>query len=113
MSLSYLLRLLCIASPHARARALGGFSDTFTANQIAPLICRLSHSAFLRYLVDVCLLGLESRNSPFSETTTFNLSNELENFMWNRLEGERIDSDDIERMSDAWAKLEVGLERRI
>mgnify|MGYP001177084204 FL=1 len=36
-------------------------------------------------------------------------SNESELDMWNRLEGERMDSDDIGRMSDAWAKLEVGL----
>lgn len=36
-------------------------------------------------------------------------SNESEVDMWNRLEGERMDSDDIGKMSDAWAKLEVGL----
>lgn len=46
---------------------------------------------------------------PFQKQLHSIFSNESEVAMWNRLEGERIDSDDIERMSDAWAKLEVGL----
>lgn len=46
---------------------------------------------------------------PFQKQLHSIFSNESEVVMWNRLEGERIDSDDIGRMSDAWAKLEVGL----
>ena len=46
---------------------------------------------------------------PFQKQLHSIFSNESEVAMWNRLEDERIDSDDIERMSDAWAKLEVGL----
>jgi len=46
---------------------------------------------------------------PFQKQLHSIFSNESEVVMWNRLEGERVDSDDIERMSDAWAKLEVGL----
>ena len=46
---------------------------------------------------------------PFQKQLHSIFSNESEVVMWNRLEGERIDSDDIERMSHAWAKLEVGL----
>lgn len=46
---------------------------------------------------------------PFQKQLHSIFSNESEVVMWNRLEGERIDSDDIEKMSDAWAKLEVGL----
>jgi hypothetical protein len=47
---------------------------------------------------------------PFQKQLQSIFSNESEVAMWNRLEAVRIDSDDIERMSDAWAKLEVGLE---
>ena len=46
---------------------------------------------------------------PFQKQLHSIFSNESEVVMWNRLEGERIASDDIGRMSDAWAKLEVGL----
>lgn len=46
---------------------------------------------------------------PFQKQLHSIFSDESEVVMWNRLEGERVDSDDIERMSDAWAKLEVGL----
>ena len=46
---------------------------------------------------------------PFQKKLHSIFSNESEVVMWNRLEGERMDSDDIGRMSDAWAKLEVGL----
>ena len=46
---------------------------------------------------------------PFQKQLHSIFSNESEVAMWNRLEGERMDSDDIGRMSDAWAKLEVGL----
>ena len=47
--------------------------------------------------------------APFQKQLHSIFSDESEVVMWNRLEGERVDSDDIERMSDAWAKLEVGL----
>ena len=46
---------------------------------------------------------------PFQKQLHSIFSDETEVAMWNRLEGERVESDDIERMSDAWAKLEVGL----
>mgnify|MGYP001357871823 FL=1 len=46
---------------------------------------------------------------PFQKHLHSIFLNESEADLWNRLEGERIDSDDIGRMSDSWAKLEVGL----
>lgn len=46
---------------------------------------------------------------PFQKHLHSIFLNESETDLWNRLEGERIESDDIGRMSNSWAKLEVGI----
>ena len=73
----------------------------------SPIVAVLLFSAILSMYLYWALRA--ATPVPFQKQLHSIFSNESEVDMWNRLEGERIDSDDIEKMSDAWAKLEVGL----
>lgn len=50
-----------------------------------------------------------SPKAPFSDKISEIFDNLTEDELWSKLEQERLESNDVERISDAWAKLEVGI----
>ena len=72
-----------------------------------PVVTALLLSAIVSLYV--CLALRTSIAVPFQKYLHSIFLNESEADLWNRLEGERIESDDIGRMSESWAKLEIGL----
>ena len=81
-------------------------TDSAVAMRQQSLFCWDPYApSLILFLVDTDQVA----KSPFSDKISEIFDNLTEDELWSKLEQERLESNDVERISDAWAKLEVGI----